>query len=159
MQSLLLSHKIGIIFALAIFLAIWSYTSIGRAEAREDMSITISNSTFAPLSNVHGNQVTVAFKYLVNDQSLENEKINGVMKLYANNGTLIHTSSFPDGFTAKKKGGTEELKHTIKDQTVKTVLANVTLTDLKKTQSLSNSVTSKLDLKQPVNHSKSETPT
>ena len=38
-------------------------------------------------------------KYQVNDKSLENEKINGVMKLCANNGTLIHTSSFPDGFT------------------------------------------------------------
>ena len=48
----------------------------------------------------------MSVKYQVNDESLEGEKVNGIMKLYSRNGSLIHSSSFPDGFTAKKKGGT-----------------------------------------------------
>ena len=52
---------------------------------------------------VHGNQVTMSVKYQVNDESLEGEKVNGIMKLYSTNGSLIHSSSFPDGFTARKR--------------------------------------------------------
>ena len=70
------------------------------------------------------------------------------MKIYSSNGTLIHSTSFPDGFNAKKKGGVEELKTTIRDSTLEHVIANVTFTDLKKTETLSNTVTAKLDLNQ-----------
>jgi hypothetical protein len=37
------------------------------------------------------------------------------MKIYSTNGILIHSTSFPAGFDAKKKGGEEELKITIRD--------------------------------------------
>jgi hypothetical protein len=33
------------------------------------------------MTNIHGSQVNVSVKYQVNDESLENEKINGNMKL------------------------------------------------------------------------------
>jgi hypothetical protein len=86
-------------------------------------------------------------KYQVKDDSLVGEKINGIMKLYSSNGSLIHSSSFPDGFTAKKKGGIEEFKTTIRDPTIQSLTANVTFTDLKKTKTISNVVTAKLHLK------------
>ena len=70
------------------------------------------------------------------------------MKIYSSNGTLIHSTSFPDGFNAKKKGGVEELKTTIRDPTLEQVIANVTFTDLKKTETLSNTVTANLELNQ-----------
>jgi hypothetical protein len=98
------------------------------------------------MTNVHGNQVKVSVNYQVNDESLENEKINGIMKLYSSNGTLIHSSSFPEGFVAKKKGGTEEFKTTIRDPELKDVIANVTFVDLEKDSILSNTVTTKLSL-------------
>ena len=69
------------------------------------------------------------------------------MKLYSTNGSLIHSSSFPDGFTAKKKGGTEEFKTTIRDSTIQSLTANVTFTDMKKSDAISNVITSHLQLK------------
>jgi len=121
---------------------------VGEAAAtKAGILLTLGNSSFTPLSTVHGNQVLVSVKYQVNDQSFENEKINGIMKLYTSNGSLIHSSSFPDGFTAKKKGGEEEFKTTIRDPAIESLTANVTFTDLKKTKTVSNVVSAKLQLK------------
>ena len=78
-------------------------------------------------------------KKLVDDKSVADQKINGIMKIYSSNGTLIHSTSFPDAFTAKKKGGVEELKTTIRDPTLGQVITKVTFTDLKKTETFSNS--------------------
>jgi hypothetical protein len=110
---------------------------------KKGITLTLDKSSFAPLSTVHGNQLSVSVKYEVNDKSLATQ-INGVMKIYSANGTLIHSTSFPEGFDAKKKGGVEELKTTIRDPTLDEVIANVTFTDLKKTETLSNTVTTKL---------------
>jgi hypothetical protein len=68
------------------------------------------------------------------------------MKIYSTNGILIHSTSFPAGFDAKKKGGVEELKTTIRDPALNQVIANVTFTDLKKTETLSNILTTELIL-------------
>ena len=114
---------------------------------KDSILLTLDNSSFTGLSSVHGNQVVVSVKYQVNDESLESEKINGIMKLYSSNGSLIHSSSFPDGFTAKKKGGVEEFKTTIRNPDIQSLTANVSFTDLKKTETLSNVVTSNLRLK------------
>jgi len=59
---------------------------------------------------------------------------------------LIHCSSFPEGFVAKSKGGVEELKTTIRDPILDQVITNVTFTNLKKTETLSNTLTAKLNL-------------
>lgn len=118
----------------------------GLAQTNEDISITVGSSSFAPLTTVHGNQVRVSVTYQVNDESLENEKINGIMKLYSSNGTLIHSSSFPEGFIAKKKGGTEDFKTTIRDPAINSLIANVTFVDLDKKNTLSNTVTTNLNL-------------
>ena len=131
------------------FISIYSLTIIisEAVAAKEGIVLTLGNSSFAPLSSVHGSQVLVSVKYQVNDKSFENEKINGIMKLCSSNGSLIHSSSFPDGFAAKKKGGEEEFKTTIRDPAIQSLTANVTFTDLKKTETISNVVSSKLQLK------------
>ena len=79
------------------------------------------------------------------------------MKIYSLNGTLIHSTSFPDGFTAKKKGGVDELKTTIRDPTLGQLIAKVTFTDLKKTETFSNTVTVKLDLNQTLGQTTNST--
>jgi hypothetical protein len=56
----------------------------------DSILLTLENASFVPLSNVDGNQVTMSVKYQVNDESLEGEKVNGIMKLYSTNGSLIH---------------------------------------------------------------------
>jgi hypothetical protein len=113
---------------------------------KKGITLTLEKSSFAPLSTVHGNQLSVSVKYEVNDKSLANQKINGLMKIYSANGTLIHSTSFPEGFDAKKKGGVEELKTTVRDPALDQVIANVTFTDLKKTETLSNTLTTELVL-------------
>ena len=113
----------------------------------DSILLTLENASFVPLSNVHGNQVTMSVKYQVNDESLEGEKVNGIMKLYSTNGSLIRSSSFSDGFTAKKKGGTEDFKTTIRDPAIQSLTANVTFTDIKKSDAISNVVTTHLQLK------------
>src|SRR6476659_6252212 len=111
---------------------------------KKAITLTLDKSSYAPLTNIHGNQLSVSVRYQVDDKSLVDQKINGLMKIYSSNGTLIHSTSFPDGFNAKKKGGIEELKTTIRDPTLEQVIANVTFTDLKKTETLSNTVTANL---------------
>jgi hypothetical protein len=115
---------------------------------KKGIILTLDKSSYASLTNIHGNQLSVSVRYQVDDKSLADQKINGLMKIYSSNGTLIHSTSFPDGFTVKKKGGIEELKTTIRDPTLEHAIANVTFTDLKKTEILSNTVTTKLDLNQ-----------
>ena len=68
------------------------------------------------------------------------------MEVYAPNGTLIRTSSYPDGFIAQGSGGVEGLETTIKDSTLQSVTANVTFRDLDKTEVLSNDLKVNLNL-------------
>jgi hypothetical protein len=68
------------------------------------------------------------------------------MEVYAPNGTLIRTSSYPNGFIAQGSGGVEGLEATIRDPGIQSVVANVTFRDLNKTAVLSNDLRVNLDL-------------
>jgi hypothetical protein len=72
-----------------------------------------------------------------------NKTINAEMKVYAPNGTLIKTSSFPNGFIVKHSG-TAQLATTIKDNRVQQLTAVVQFMTKDKLQPLSNSVIVKL---------------
>jgi hypothetical protein len=143
-----------IILSSSIFISVISGNIIAFGD-KKGITLTLDKSSYAPLTNIHGNQLSVSVKYEVDDKSLTDEKINGLIKIYSSNGTLIHFTSFPDGFNAKKKGGVEELKTTIRDPTLEHVIANVTFTDLKKTETLSYTVTATLDLNQTSNQTTS----
>jgi hypothetical protein len=136
-----------IILSLSICISGFSSNIIAFGD-KKGITLTLDKSSYAPLTNIHGNQLSVSVRYQVDDKSLADQKINGLMKIYSSNGTLIHSTSFPDGFNAKKKGGVEELKTTIRDPTLEHVIANVTFTDLKKTETLSNTVIANLVLNQ-----------
>jgi hypothetical protein len=72
-----------------------------------------------------------------------NKTINAVMKVYAPNGTLIKTSSFPNGFVVKHSG-TAQLATAIKDNRIQQLTAVVQFMSKDKLQPLSNSVMVKL---------------
>ena len=118
------------------------------AQATQGLTISAGNSSFVPLTNTDANQVRVNIQYTVEDESLENEMINAVMAVFAPNGTLLKTTSFPSGFTVQSDGGTETLRTTFRDKSLTSVSANVTLTDLSKTTSISNVVTVNLELEE-----------
>jgi hypothetical protein len=117
------------------------------AQATQGITISAGNSSFVPLTNTDANQVRVNIAYSLEDESLENEMINAVMAVFAPNGTLLRTTSFPSGFTAQSDGE-ETLRTAFRDKSLTSVSANVTFTDLSKTKSLSNVLTVNLELEQ-----------
>jgi hypothetical protein len=97
------------------------------------------------------NQVKVLLKSLTTADSagLNNKTINAVMKVYSINGTLLKTSSYPQGFNYNN---TESIKlaTNIADKSIETVTAVLQLTNLEKTQSLSDPLKIKLGLGQVI---------
>jgi hypothetical protein len=133
------------------------------ADHGEEITLTLHNSSFGSLTSGGGNQVSVFAQYALNDNSIAGQTINAVMEVYAPNGTLIRTSSFPDGFAAQGTGGIEGLETTIRDRTLQSVTANVTFRDLTKSEILSNDLLVDLTLSQeggaPTSPGESGTPT
>jgi hypothetical protein len=133
------------------------------ADHGEEITLTLHNSSFGSLTSGGGNQVSVFAQYALNDNSIAGQTINAVMEVYAPNGTLIRTSSFPDGFAAQGTGGIEGLETTIRDRTLQSVTANVTFRDLTKSEILSNDLLVDLTLAQeggtPTSPGESGTPT
>jgi len=146
------SPKSIILFVLALsFFSFFPPTNFTQSFAQnsERISISVSNSSFVPLTNTDANQVRVGVEYTIEDESIENEMINAVMKVYAPNGSLIRTTSIPSGFTAQGEGGVEVLKTTFLDKSMQSILANITFTDLTKKVPVSNAITVNLDLEEP----------
>lgn len=128
-----------------LLLSLYSFSS-GTAENAfayhgKELVISVSNSTFMPLALNQGNQVRVLVNYVVLDSSILGERINAVMKLYALDGDLIKTSSYPSGFPLQSSNGKIDLKSTLTDTTVTSVVADIEFTNLDKTEVLSNEVT------------------
>lgn len=118
------------------------------AQGTQGITISAGNSSFSPLTNTDANQIRVNIDYSVEDESLQNQVINAVMAVFAPNGTLLKTTSFPSGFTAQSDGGTETLKTAFRDKSLTSVTANVTFTDSTKSRSISNVLTVSLDLEE-----------
>jgi len=65
----------------------------------KEISQTLNYAQFLPLtSNNQSHQVKVIVNYSVMEPSIVNKNMNAIMQLFASNGTLIKTSSFPNCF-------------------------------------------------------------
>jgi hypothetical protein len=149
-MSNLSKYMILVILALSIFLLNpLKSTQLSFAQNNQRLAITVANSSFVPLTNTDANQVRVNVKYTVEDESVQNQRINAVMKVYSPNGTLVRTTSLPGGFIPENNGGVEALKTTFQDKSIQSVKANITFTDLTKKTPISNAVTVNLDLEEP----------
>jgi hypothetical protein len=116
------------------------------ADHGQEVTLTLYNSSFGSLTAGGGNQVSVFASYEINDDSIAGQTINAVMEVYAPNGTLIRTSSYPEGFVAQSSGGVEGLETTIRVPTLQSVTANVTFRNSDKTAVLSNDLRVNLNL-------------
>ena len=83
------------------------------AQNGNDISISLENASYVQLNNT-ASKLNVLVNYDVENKTLQDERINGVMKVYASNGTLVKYSSFPDGFLANETG-VVEFKTTLKE--------------------------------------------
>ena len=121
------------------------------AQNGNDISISLENASYVQLNNT-ASKLNVLVNYDVENKTLQDERINGVMKVYASNGTLVKYSSFPNGFLANETGVVEfktTLKATLKDPNLTDIFVNVTMFDIGKKNILSNSIRSISTLQKP----------
>lgn len=106
------------------------------AQIREQITIDLYETQFIPISDTTNN-LDVLINYTTNDLSLSGSRINAVMEVFSSDGTLIKTSSFTDGFSITESG-TIFMSTEFTDELLPSVIVNSTLTDLEKTERLSN---------------------
>jgi hypothetical protein len=126
--------------------------NIAFADHGQEVSITLSSAQFVPLTTTgEGNRIQVFVNYTVNDPSIINQTINSVMKVYQVNGTLIKTSSFPNGFIVNGTGIQRHATTITNNSKLQNVIAVIQFTDLAKIIPISNPVQVKLNLTQVSN--------
>ncbi len=106
----------------------------------ERITLTLNSATFLPLTDPTKHQLKVSVDYATTDTSLINAQINGVMDVYAPNGSKVKTSSYPNPFTILDSG-TIIFATTFIDPSLEDVRADIRLTDSNKTEIISNTVT------------------
>jgi len=121
------------------------FTNIHPESSISEFNITKNTTKFTQSINETSAQLTSSVNYITDDDSLLNTKINGIMKVYSTDGTLLKTSSFANGIIVDKSGSIS-LDTTLLDNTLKNVKIDIVLTDLNKTIQLSNVVTSNVKL-------------
>jgi hypothetical protein len=133
--------------AFSAFILLASVTE-SSSKKIESIDISIVNASFVPLKNTDANQVKVYLQYDFEDERVQNQLITAVMEVYAQNGTLLKTTSVGTGFTLQKDGGQQVLKTTFHDKSLESVSFKVLLTDLTKKTPLSNTITKDLELEE-----------
>ncbi len=151
MINSLANHKRIVLLSATLFAATlllfgaYSFNAI-NAQSLEKLTISLNSATFGPLTaNPSVNQVKLLIDYQTKDLSLVDSTINGVMQVFAPNGTLLKTSSYPNGFTITESG-IIQFATSFGDPSLTSVKTNVTLTDMNKTETLSNSLSSDVAL-------------
>jgi hypothetical protein len=120
----------AIIVAAGTLIQVTAYTG-------EEVSIKLNNSQFTRLNDTGNYQIKVSVDYSITDPTLIGQKINAVMKVYASDGSLLKTTSFPAGF-AVNKTGEANLLTTIPMSPTQNITTETVFTDLNKTNLLSN---------------------
>lgn len=111
----------------------------------EEIDLKFSDAQFFiyPAKNI--SQVKYTTIYSVSDSSIVGELINGIMQIYVDNGTLIKTTSIPNGFTADESGF-QQFVTSLPTTSIKNITTVVSFTDLNKTSLLSNTINRDLSL-------------
>jgi hypothetical protein len=110
----------------------------GSASAQVDTPITIDiyESQYIPIDD-DTTYLAVLVNYTTNDPSYIGSTINGVMHTFAPDGDQLKTSSYPNGFEITESGTILFGTH-FDDQSFPSLTVNITLTDLGKTFTTSN---------------------
>lgn len=111
----------------------------------EEIEIKFSDAQFLILPEKNADQVKFTTTYSVSDSDTLGKQINGIMQISTENGTLIKTTSIPNGFKADKTGF-QQFVTSLPATSPKTITATVLFTDLNKTSALSNSIIKDLAL-------------
>jgi len=128
------------------------YAQFPQAQQRNDTSNSQDNITiqlnsikFAPLTNSDNNQLKVLADYKTNDPALVNTHMDGVMKVYNPEGTLLKTSTIQKGFVLGESG-VIQFATSFADQTIRDVNTELALTDAFHAEKISNTLKSSASL-------------
>jgi hypothetical protein len=101
----------------------------------------------SPLSDSPGNQVKMLLDYAIDDPSaLAEDTVSAVMEVYAENQTLLRTSSLPEPIVLNDSEGTIQLATTFDDPTLQNITARALPTDGQKINPLSDPIEANLGL-------------
>jgi hypothetical protein len=101
----------------------------------------------SPLSDSPGNQVKMLLDYSVQDPSaLAEDTVSAIMEVYAENQTLLRTSSLPEPIVLNDSEGSIQLATTFDDPTLQNITARALLTDGQKINPLSEPIEASLGL-------------
>lgn len=138
------SWNVGLVMLVGIFLAQVPQQAL-FANHGEEIEIKFSDAQFLILPEKNADQVKFTTTYSVSDSDTVGKQINGIMQISTENGTLIKTTSIPNGFKADKTGF-QQFVTSLPATSPKTITATVLFTDLNKTSALSNSIIKDLAL-------------
>jgi hypothetical protein len=135
---------IGVIIMVNVTFVQISQQSIFANHGKEiDLKFSDAQFLVLPEKNIH--QVKFTAIYSVLDTDTVGKQINGMMQISTDNGTVVKTTSIPNGFKADKTGF-QQFVTSLPATSTKSITAVVLLTDLNKTSALSNSINQDLIL-------------
>ena len=141
---------ISMIFSLSIALNVeisWNDNmAYAQAPQQEDslssenrIIINLNSVTFAPLTYTDNNQLKVLVDYQTNDPSLVNTHMDGTMKVYNPDETLLKTSSIQKG-SVLGESGVVQFATSFTDKTIQDVKVELALTDALHEEKISNTL-------------------
>ena len=124
--------------------------SAAPATGPDGISLRLDKAHFIPLSPISdspGNQVKMLLDYTIEDPAaLADDPVSAVMEVYAENQTLLKTTSLPEPIVLDDSKGTIQLATTLDDHTLKNITARALLTDDQKISPLSDPIEASLGL-------------
>jgi hypothetical protein len=111
----------------------------------KEIILKLNDAQFFLPSGKNIQQVKLTTTYSVSDSATIGKEISGTMKIFSSNGTLIKTTSIPNGFKVDKTGF-QQFVTSLPNSTIKNITTVVLFTDLNKTAPLSNSINTDLIL-------------
>jgi hypothetical protein len=116
------------------------------------LSLTLGRAHFiplSPLSDSPGNQVKMLLDYTIDDPSAlaDDTTVSAIMEVYAENQTLLRTSSLPEPIVIDDSEGTMQLATTLDDNpALQNITARALITDGQKVNPLSDTIEANMGL-------------
>ena len=111
----------------------------------KEVILKLNDAQFFLPSDKNIQQVKLTTTYSVSDSATIGKQISGTMKIYMSNGTLIKTTSIPNGFKVDKTGF-QQFVTSMPNSTIQSITTVVLFTELNNTAPLSNSINTNLIL-------------
>ena len=135
---------VPIILIITVFILPTLHQSVSANHGKE-IVLKSNDAQFFLVPNKNVHQIKLTTTYSVSDPTTIGKQISGTMKIYTTNGTLLKTTSIPNGFMAEKNSF-QQFVTTLPNSTAQSITTIVLFTDLNKTVPFSNSITNKLVL-------------